>query len=269
MQLIDSHCHIHDPEFASKYSVSVEVIVTEAQHSGIERYICVGTSVESSRLALEFAQNHSGAYASIALHPHEVGEKPATQVSNEFKELAGLVANKQTKMVAIGECGLDYYYHNEQSVRDEQVALFRKHIDLALEHNLPMIFHIRDAFDDFFAIIDEYSQNNKIIRGVVHSFTAHVAELEGCIKRGLYIGINGIMTFTKEELQLEAARSVPLDRLLFETDAPFLTPVPFRGRMCEIKHMVETVKFLSDLRSESVELLAEKSTKNAINLFGL
>jgi TatD DNase family protein len=128
---------------------------------------------------------------------------------------------------------------------------------------LPVIFHIREAFDDFFRILDDY----KGIRGVVHSFSASIVELEGVLSRGLYVGLNGIMTFTNDQKQLDAAKSVPIEKLVLETDAPFLTPKPFRGTMCEPKHVSVTAEFLANLRGESLDYIAKATSNNAKALF--
>jgi TatD DNase family protein len=130
---------------------------------------------------------------------------------------------------------------------------------------LPLIFHVREAFDDFFSTYDQY----KGLRGVVHSFSADTRVLDKILSRGLYIGLNGIMTFTKDQKQLEAAKAVPLNRLLLETDAPYLTPVPFRGKICEPKYVRVTAEFLSHLRGETLEELAAATTRNAAELFKL
>lgn len=269
MQFIDTHCHIHDHEYTAKYDKSVAEIVTEAANIGVTRYICVGTSAESSEAAVKFSSNNVGSYASAAIHPHEVAEKDLPSINAGLVRLEKLLQNKNKKLVAIGECGLDYFYHADNKVRQAQKELFKKHLDLAVKYDLPLIFHIRDAFDDFFEILDQYAAKGSKIRGVVHSFSAHIPQLNGCLKRGLYIGLNGIMTFTRDDLQLEAAKAVPLERLLIETDAPFLTPKPFRGTMCELKHVVVTAEFLSILRDESLLNLADSTTTNAITLFCL
>ena len=268
MNIIDTHCHIHDPEFARKYKKPVEQIVDEAKAAGVFPFVSVGTDGESSRIAVQFAKQH-GTYASLALHPHEVSEKPADKIDEEFALLASIAAENHKEVVAIGECGLDYFYHKEKEVQAAQQALFRRHLDLARKHDLPLIFHIRDAFEDFFAIIDEYNKTGPAIRGVVHSFTAFTEQLEECVKRGLYVGVNGIMTFTKIEAQLAAAQAIPREYLVLETDAPFLTPAPFRGNMCELYHIVETAKFLAALRKEPLEELAAYTTDNAKKLFSL
>lgn len=269
MQIIDTHCHIHDSEFNATYDITIDEQIEAAKAVGVMQYICVGTSAQSSAAAVTFAATHDGAYASLALHPHEAAEKGLQTCLKEFHRLEELLKSKAQKIVAIGECGLDYYYHPEKAVQNAQKELFAKHLDLALAYDLPLIFHIRDAFDDFFTILDTYAQKGHTIRGVVHSFSAHEQQLQGCLQRGLYIGLNGIMTFTKDALQLSAAKSAPLSRLVVETDAPFLTPKPFRGTMCQLKHVVVTAEFLSDLRGESLQQFAEATTANAKSLFSL
>lgn len=262
MQFIDTHCHIHDSEFIKKYDEKPEELLASARQKGVQKLVCVGTDVTSSKEAVAFASDKPDVYASIALHPHEakvMTQKACEEAVAKLDEL--LKANDG--IIAIGECGLDYYYHESKDVRHRQEYLFRLHIELALRYQLPMIFHIRDAFDDFFRIIDEYDG----VQGVVHSFSAGENELKGVISRGLYVGLNGIMTFSKQKSQLEAAKKVPIEKLVLETDAPFLTPVPFRGKICKPEHIVQTAQFLSELRGESLEELASSTTANAKKLF--
>lgn len=284
--LIDTHCHIHDSEMAKRYDVTQNEVLQAAHDQGISQLILIGTDIQSSAEAVEFAANHSGCYATLAIHPHEAAHMDIEYMNDTMRELRGLYS-PDNKIVAIGECGLDYYYHNDPVVIQKQKQLLRSHVELAQSLDLPMSFHIRNAepevdhlkhtasssrglasrsaFEDFFAIVDEYDG----VRGVVHSFTAGVNEMQGCIDRGLYIGLNGIMTFTKDTKQLSAAKAAPLSKIVLETDAPFLTPKPFRGKMCEPKHVRVTAEFLSDLRGESLEQFASSTTANAHKLFGL
>ncbi len=282
MQIIDTHCHIHDPEYASKYNKPIAQMVDEAKSAGVFPFIVVGTDALSSERAVGFADRFS-VYAAVALHPHEVAQKTPQSVNIEFSKISQLVAAANptsaapiatpipdpARIVAIGECGLDYFYHKDAAIQYAQKELLRRHIDLALKYRLPLVFHIRDAFDDFFNVVDDYAKKGSILRGVVHSFSAHTPQMQGCLDRGFYISLNGIMTFTRDDEQLQAARAVPAGKLLVETDAPFLTPRPFRGKMCELNHIIHTIKFLSDLRGEAVEFLAERTTKNAKELFKL
>jgi TatD DNase family protein len=263
MQLIDTHCHIHDSEFLERYDRGPDELVQSAKNNGVNTLVCVGTSLKSSQEAVDFCERREDCYCSLAMHPHEAADKSVAVLREEFAQIAKIAQKSTKKLVAIGETGLDYYYHKGENARKKQEMLFRWHIELALKLKLPLIFHIRDSFDDFFRIVDEYDG----ITGVVHSFTAHEKELEGVINRGYYVGLNGIMTFTKDDMQLEAAKQVPLENLLLETDAPFLTPHPLRGTINEPKHVTFITQFLSELRGESQAILAKQTTKNAKKLF--
>lgn len=280
MQLVDTHCHIHEAwrsvsqaRGATGHTANdatkerwdkagrpdADAIIVRALADGVHKMICVGTTLPDSRLAIEFVGGREYVWASIGIHPHEA--KGYVNNPEKLKSFAALAT--QPKVVAVGECGLDYYYNH--SSREDQLRILRFQIELALEHNLPMIFHVRDAFEDFWPIFDGY----RAIRGVVHSFSAGEKELGQIIERGLYVGLNGIMTFTKQVKQLDAAKAVPLENLLLETDAPFLTPHPLRGTICEPKHVRVTAQFLSELRGESFEKLAAATSDNAKNLFGI
>jgi len=277
MNVVDTHCHIHEIvapmhhnedsqsggpsmyERWQKAGKTPEGVIADAVAAGVTRMICVGCTLADSELATEFVRERENTWASIGIHPHEANyhvNKP--EMLKKFTNLA-----TKPKVVAVGECGLDYYYNH--SPKEDQAKILRFQIELALEHNLPMIFHVRDAFDDFWKIFDDY----KNIRGVVHSFTATEKELAQILERGLYVGLNGIMTFTKNDEQLAAAKAVPLDRLVLETDAPFLTPAPKRNEICEPKHVRTTAEFLANLRGESLEDLSAATTANAQKLFGI
>lgn len=255
MEFVDTHCHIHFPD----YQLDPDEVRAESEAGGIKTLICVGCTLSDSQGAVEYASRHENVWASIGLHPHEAGiyvdDHKSLQV---FRNLAA-----KPNVVAIGECGLDYYY--EHSPKEDQKKLLRFQLDVASEHNLPLIFHVRDAFEDFWPIFDEY----KGLHGVIHSFTATSKEVEEIVSRGLYVGLNGIMTFTKQQNQLDAAKGVPLDHLLLETDAPFLTPAPFRGTICQPKHVRVTAEFLSNLRGENLEIIAAATTANAKRLFNI
>jgi len=270
ISLFDTHCHIHEAwhsvngndataaRWEKAGSPDADGLIARAVEAGVDRMICVGTTLPDSKMGIEFVQNREHVWASIGLHPHEA--KDYANFSNKLKEFAEL-ANKP-KVVAVGECGLDYFYGH--SSKEDQHKVLRFQIELALQHNLPMIFHVREAFDDFWPIFDSYQG----IRGVMHSFSAGERELGQIVERGLYVGLNGIMTFTKNDAQLAAAKAVPHDRLVLETDAPFLTPAPDRNAVCEPKHVRVTAEFLANLRGESLEALATVTTTNARKLFG-
>lgn len=253
MEFFDTHCHIH----GERYGLDRQTVIADGTAAGVTRFLCVGTDLEDSKRAIAFVQDLPQAWATVGLHPHEaqqyIGDTAALE---DFRALV-----TQPKVVAIGECGLDYYYSH--SPKEQQIELLTWQIELALDHNLPLTFHVRDAFDDFWPIFDRY----RGIRGVIHSFSANDQQLQEALSRGLYVALNGIMTFTKQPEQLEAARKIPLERILLETDAPFLTPKPYRGTICELKHVRTTAEFLAHLRGETLDELAAASTANARALF--
>ncbi|HSX33619.1 MAG TPA: TatD family hydrolase [Candidatus Saccharimonadales bacterium] len=271
MQLTDTHCHIHEADqahlgsgatrarWAKAEDPNPDHMVARAAEAGVARLLCVGTTLADSAEAIEFAARHPQVWATIGIHPHEAGATMADSTAvKTFQSLA-----TKPKVVAIGECGLDYYY--DHSPKEAQIRCLEMQMQLALEHNLPMVFHVRDAFADFWPIFDAHPG----IRGAVHCFTASKTELDQCLARGLYVGLNGIMTFTTQSAQLEAAKAVPLDHLLLETDAPFLTPAPYRAIMNEPKYVRNIAEFLANLRGEALEMLADATTTNARTLFGI
>lgn len=267
MSLVDTHCHIHevlgDDDVAQKWHkagvTDVDNLVKAAVDAGVTQLVCVGCSAEDSALAVDFVQTRAACWASTGIHPHEAKRYIGDVATLEkFAALA-----RQPKVVAVGECGLDYFYNH--SPKEAQEAILRFQLELAQKHDLPLIFHVREAFDDFWPIFDEYPG----LRGVIHSFTANGQVLDEILRRDLYVGLNGIMTFTKDQAQLAAAKVVPLDKLVVETDAPFLTPVPHRGKICKPKHVRDTTQFLATLRSEPFDQFASATTRNARKLFGL
>jgi TatD DNase family protein len=269
MELVDTHCHIQSigvdegerttREMWAKSGVKADHVVVNAVRKGVTRLICVGCDLADSQLAVDFVQARENCWASIGIHPHEA--KHFTGQSDKLEQFAALV--EKPKVVAVGECGFDYYY--EHSPKEDQIEVLKFQIELAQKHDLPLIFHVREAFDDFWPIFDQYQG----LRGVLHSFTDSRANFEKAMERGLYIGINGIATFAKNPAQLDVYKTVPLDKLLLETDAPFLTPTPYRGSINEPKRLGAVADFVADLRGENPEDLAKATTENARQLFGI
>lgn len=250
--LVDTHCHIHE----ANYALDIGDVMQRAHHQGVAKMICVGTSEESSREAVAFAAQHDHVSAALGVHPHDT--------KDGYDGLAEILANDPTNVVAIGEIGLDYFYTH--SPREVQIEALKQQIELALAHDLPIIFHVREAFDDFWPIFDSYEGK---IRGVLHSFTDSQANMEAAIARGLYIGVNGISTFTKDEAQKEMFASIPLNKLILETDAPFLTPIPFRGKVNEPAFVRQVAEHHAKIRGLSLDELATSTTANAHALFAL
>jgi TatD DNase family protein len=269
MDIVDTHCHIHEilgkerdfthQKWAKAGVVDADQVIAEARAAGVTRLVCVGCDVDDSALAVEFVQSRPGAWASIGIHPHEAKRYASDQAElNRFAAMA--TANK---VVAVGECGLDYFY--EHSPKAEQLEVLHFQLELAQKHHLPLIFHVRDAFDDFWPVFDQY----KGVTGVVHSFTADKNVLEQALSRDLCIGLNGIMTFTKDQSQLAAAKAVPAERVVIETDAPYLTPTPYRGTINVPKHARTNLEFVANLLDQQSSQLAAITTENALRLFNL
>ena len=260
--LVDSHCHIHD----SAYGFLAEEVLKEAARQRIAAMICVGTDGRSSREALGFCQDRPACWASLGLHPH-LAVQASAELDAAFRALAELAGERRAdrRLVAIGECGLDYFYHKDPAIRRRQSRLFVRQLELAAELDLPLIFHIRDAWDDFWPLYERCR-----LPAVLHSFSASAEQVtRGLAHPELYFGLNGIMTFTKDESQLAAARLIPADRLLLETDAPYLTPPPHRGKPNKPEYLRLILNFLARLRGEKAEELARQTSLNAGRLFGI
>ena len=249
--LIDTHCHIHDTEFYD--ADKAEQAYTRALEAGVTKMICVGTTEQSSADAIAFASKHEGAYAAIGVHPHDTkdGYGKITELTD------------QKKVVAVGEIGLDYFYGH--SPREVQIMALESQIQTAVDHDLPIIFHVREAFDDFWPILDNFHG----IKGELHSFTDTQANLDKGFERGLYVGVNGISTFTKDPAQQAMYAAIPLEKMLLETDAPFLTPKPYRGTINEPAYVSEVARHHASLRGIAPEQVAQATTANAIALFDL
>lgn len=222
MYLIDSHCHIHDEDFP----IETDQVLLNARSNSVTKVICIGVDLQDSIRALEFAKNNSSPdnqlFASVGIHPHEA----STFTQDTIAELKKLAADEL--VVAIGEIGLDYHYNN--SLIEVQKHALRQQLRLAQNLNLPVSFHVREAYDDFWQIFDDCVQSGGKIRGVMHSFTDSLDNLNKALDSGLFIGVNGISTFVKKPDEVKMFSSIPLNRILLETDAPFLSPTGKRGK---------------------------------------
>jgi len=255
MTFTDTHCHIHEESY-----VESEKALERAREVGVNRLICVGTDEVTSREAVEFAGKHENVWSSVGLHPHD-----ASHGQNSVDVLEELIKSDKNPHVgniaAVGECGLDYFYTH--SPRDVQIPMLEAQLQLALDYDLPVIFHVREAFDDFWPIFDSFPG----VRGVLHSFTDTIENVEQAVSRGLYLGVNGIATFTKDEKQREMFANIPLERLLLETDAPFLTPTPLRGKVNEPAFVTHVAHHIANLQAINLEELSRATERNATKLF--
>ena len=258
--LVDTHAHIHFED----YENDIGIIFENCKETNVKKIITVGTDEIDSKKALEFCFKHNAehtqVYASAGLHPHSADSGEDSLLTIKDLVLSG---GYGSKLVAVGECGLDYY--RNQSSKQSQIKALEFQIELAIDQSLPLIFHVRDAWEDFFAIIRKYPE----ARGVIHSFTGGTEEVRQASQLNLYFGLNGIMTFTKDPNQLEAAKAIPSSRLVLETDCPFLTPEPKRGKRNEPANIKYVAEFLAKLRGETFSQICQSSSTNAKTLFGL
>lgn len=252
--LLDTHCHIHSKD----YPLDAEEVLTEAKAAGVGGAVCIGTDLEDSRQAVSFAEERENVWAAVGIHAEYAGE---VRLQDEIRGIRDLC--KSDKVVAVGEIGLDYHYKPYD--RTAQIRLFEEQLQLALGKKLPVVFHVREAFDDFWPILDNFSE----IKGVLHSFSDNLVNMKEALRRELYVGINGLVTFTKNQEQLEAFHAIPLEQMLLETDAPYLTPVPYRGKINQPAYVREVARWVADKRGLPFNIVVDATTDNARKLFKL
>jgi TatD DNase family protein len=254
MMLVDSHCHLNFPDF--KNDLETVIKNAHANNVGVMQTIC--TEVEEFDEVCAIAEKHDNIYCSVGVHPNESGVKKKADL--EFL----LSKAPHPKVIGIGESGLDYHY--ETSDRDIQQKSFRIHIDAARQAGLPLIIHTRDADEDTMDILEEEMKKGAF-KGLIHCFTASQKLAERAIALGLYISLSGIISFKNAESIRETVKTLPLERLLIETDAPFLAPLPHRGKRCEPAFVKHTNQKLAELKNISEEECAKITTANFFTLF--
>jgi len=256
MELVDTHCHLTFEPLAA----DVPGVIERSRGAGVTGWITVGTNLEDSRRAIELAGRYENMHATVGIHPHEAKAGDAAALA-ELKRLV-----KQDKVVAVGETGLDFHYNFSKQPDPRRV--FAAHLDIAREAGLPVIVHSRNAFDETVEILDHSGGG---LRGVVfHCFSGSAEQAKQLLDRGYYLSFTGVVTFKNAEATREAAKTVPLDRLMVETDAPYMSPEPVRKQKPnEPALMVHTARFLADLKGVEVDHLAQATTRNANEFFGL
>lgn len=244
--LVDTHCHLHDREFFT--AEQAEEILKRAHEKNVQKIICIGTSHEDSLSARDFALAHDNVYWTYGIHPEGATRESVLAGHSPEKDFSAAP-------IAIGEVGLDYHYEGYD--REAQIHLFEEILQLASDNDLPVSFHVREAFDDFFPVISNFPKT----RGVVHSFSDNKKNLKRILNEtDFYVGVNGMATYS-------TLPTPPLDRILLETDAPFLTPVPFRGIINECGYIYEIAQWLSDKLAVDFDIIEKETTKNAEKLF--
>ena len=253
---IDTHCHVYDETTPGGTDGSLAA----ARDASVAAMIVIGTDADTSQQAIDIASRHSDVWATVGLHPHDA--------SRGFDTIAGFIdaerpeTQANRRIVAIGECGLDFYY--DHSARDVQRDVFARHIELANRARLPLVIHTRNAWDDTFDVLDTEGMPE---RTIFHCFTGSANEARACVERGAYLSFSGIVTFGNAEDIREAARWCPRDRIVIETDAPWLAPVPHRGRKNEPAHVAVIGEFLAAQRGESIDEFAAVTCANAAAAF--
>lgn len=253
-EMIDSHAHLDDPRFDPDRAE----VLARARSAGVKAVICVGSDFASSRRAVTLAEEEPGLYAAVGVHPHEAaGVVP--RMWDGLRLLAGT-----NRVVAWGEIGLDFHYNF--SPPDVQDAVFRKQLELALECSLPVIVHDREAHKETMAILNEFPGLNGV---VLHCFSGGMEMAEECLARGYYLGIGGTLTYPKNGLLREIIRTAPLDRLLLETDCPYLAPQPWRGKRNEPAYLTAVVETIAEIKGTVPEEVAAATSANARRFFNL
>jgi TatD DNase family protein len=256
MKLIDTHAHLTFEELENQ----IDDVLARSVEAGVTRWITVGTDTEQNEKVLSLVSRHENLWAGLGYHPH-----CANDITDEDMELLKKQVH-DAKVVAVGECGLDYHYMH--SVAENQQCVFRQHLEIAAELQKPVIIHTREAFDDTMDILDEYA--GKLKNVVIHCYGGDKEQTQAVLDRGLYISFTGTVTFKRSEPLREVAKMIPLDRLMIETDCPYISPHPVRNtRPNEPALLTHTAQCLADVHGISLEEFAEKITKTSEQFFGL
>jgi len=256
MELIDTHCHLGFDELAG----DVEAVVARSKAAGVTGWITVGTDTQQNRKAIELATRFDNMYAAIGIHPHDAKDATAETIA-ELKELA-----QNEKVVAIGETGLDFHYNYSEP--SDQKRAFAQQLKIAAELNLPVIVHCREAFDETMEILEQFG--SRVKRVVFHCFSGSAQQAKIVLDYGFHISFTGVVTFKNAEKTRDAAKIVPLDRLMVETDCPYMSPEPMRKqKINEPALMLHTARFLAELKGMDLDDFAEAVTATSEAFFSL
>lgn len=255
--IFDTHIHLND----NKIYENLDFYIQDALNKGVKKFLCVGYDLESSKIAIEIANKYHEVYASIGIIPTEYKQYNDDSINNLRK-----LMDKSNKIVAIGEIGLDYYWEKEESVRTLQKKIFIEQIELANELNLPISIHCRDAYKDTLDILKEHTC---IKKGIMHCFSGSLESAKEFIKLGYLIAFGGVLTFKNSIKTKEVLQNIDLKDVVFETDAPYLAPTPFRGKINIPSYIVETVKYASSLLNCPKETLEDITYKNSLRILNI
>ncbi len=255
MKLFDTHAHLDD----ARFDEDREAVIAQCIEEGVDLILNAGSNIATSKTSVQMAEKHDIIYASVGVHPHDA----ASMENSTIEELAVMAVNPKVK--AIGEIGLDYYY--DFSPREVQKQRFVEQIDLARQLKLPVIVHDRDSHGD---VMDIFKKNNiKQVGGVLHSFSGSIEMAKECLKLGLYISISGPITFKNAVKTVEVVKEIPIDMLLIETDSPYLTPVPYRGKRNYPGYVRYVAEKIAEIKGISIEEVAQKTMENGKRFFNI
>lgn len=258
--LVDSHCHLDRLRPDKNLAINLDDVIEQARAAGVAKMLCVGIDMNNAGAVKAIAEKYPSVYASVGVHPLDI-DRPAILSKVTRSELIG--AASHPRVVAIGETGLDYYYSADNKVRQQESLVM--HLQVARELGLPTIIHSRDAKEDTLAILAEHACREKA--GVLHCFTEDWDMASRALELGFYISFSGIVTFSSAKELQDVARQVPIERILVETDSPYLAPVPFRGKPNFPKYTRQVAEFIAGLRGDSFERFAHQTTENFHRLF--
>lgn len=257
MNFTDTHCHLNDKNF----SEDLQEVYERAKNFGVNKIINFGSTLDDSAQAIELAEKFSGMFAGVGIHPEEIDNFTENNSAEKIFELA-----KNKKVIAIGEIGLDYHWEKDSDRRLLQQKIFIRQLDIARQLNLPVCIHEREAHGDCLKILQNEAKN---LRGVLHCFSGSLEMAKIAWKMNFLIGVDGPVTFKNSAKLPEIIKNAPRDMILIETDAPYLAPAPYRGKRNEPSFLIEIAKKIADIRAENLEDVAEYTSDNAKNLYGI
>ncbi|MEW6055787.1 MAG: TatD family hydrolase [Bdellovibrionota bacterium] len=258
LEWIDTHTHLEH-----EYPFSTDEYLANARAQGVTRFVTIGTRPESLDTLRGYAEKYPDVYFTVGIHPHEAKDLNPS-VEKKMGEL-----HKHPKCVGVGEIGLDYYY--DHSPREIQRAALRRQLDLALDWKKPVVIHARDAETELLEELTRYAEKCTLAQraGVIHCFSGTKNFAQACLALGFYISFSGIVTFKKADELRSVAQEVPLERILLETDSPFLAPVPYRGKLNQSAYLIETAKIIATLKGVSLTMLSSATVANSRHIFSL
>lgn len=261
--MIDTHCHLSmviDNAKNIDYN-KIDEILDSMRQSGVTHAITIGSNFEDSAISCEIADRYGNIYCAVGVHPEEIADFDCNRLENLINENLG------KKLVAIGEIGLDYYWRKDN--KQEQIEVFKQQIELAKKYNLPIVVHCREAYGDCLEVLKQYYSAGDKRSGVIHCYAGSIEWAKEVIKLGFYISFTGVVTYNNAKNVQEVAKWVELDKFMVETDSPYLTPVPFRGKENNPSFVKYTLEYIADLKTLDPQTVDKQTTENAVKLFEL